>query len=358
MEASRRSFMKSSGIAAGTLLSVGLGVQGVSADSSNNEVRFRGSFSNPVSVEQIRAAKARVMKDTLETSGNGPVPNMERPELPDDHRIVAFNFDVIDGTPYEWAGILADPANAHEQPDSLADVRQQRVANVHEKARRNANSRAELRAQADSTTSTQDVSTQATTSWPDWNSMYHNRDSFTGSNGNETGHTVNWKNDPDDWSNQAVEAEVRMHPQPTDQWTGDWQNRWAFPQFNFNGSGINYVSDYGPGNTVGSVTNTISLSLSTDKTLEIGASKSNTSSEIDVDNHSDTDGGDNYVHQKFSISGDLKWNTVRVNQGASTVGTTYSSGDDYCNIDLKAKYRWGGGPTTTVHTIPYRLYWS
>jgi len=57
------------------------------------------------------------------------------------------------------------------------------------------------------------------------------------------------------------------------------------------------------------------------KTVEVGVSKSNTSSEIDIDNQSDTYGGNHYVNQRFSISGDLKWNTVRVNQGATTVET-------------------------------------
>ena len=41
----------------------------------------------------------------------------------------------------------------------------------------------------------------------------------------------------------------------------------------------------------------------------------------DIDDQSDTYGGDHYVNQRFSISGDLMWNTVRVDRGATTVET-------------------------------------
>lgn len=357
MEESRRGLLKASGITAATLLAPGVGARQASASGPETKVRLRGTLSNPIPSEKVGRAKARVVEDHLADADVDAVPNVRRKELPDDSHIVAYNFDVIDGEPFGWAAIVADPAKGHQRPDDLAKVRRERVANAHRKAERNANERAQLRRQTDDGTSTQDVSTQSTDDWSDWNTAVHERDSYTGSDGNETGYTIDWKTDPSKYSDQGVEAETRMYPCETDQWTSDWQNRWASPYFDYNGSVIDYVEDYGPGNSVGSVTETISLSLSSDKVVEVGASKSNTSSNVDIDNHSNTDSGD-YVNQKFSISGDLKGNTVRVNQSASTVGTSASSGSTYCNIDLKAKYRWGDCCQTMKHTIPYELYWK
>lgn len=358
MEKSRRSLLKSSGIVAGTLLAPGVGAQQVRADKPEQATRLRGSFSNPIPAEKVRREKARIVNDRLETSGVETVPSVGLDDMPDHHRIVAVNFDIIDGTPSGWVGIVGDPAVGQQRPDDLGEARRRRVANVHRKAKQNANARAQLRTQASSTDTTQDVTTQATDDWSDWNTQVSERHEITGSDGNETGYDIKWKSDPSDYSNHAVETEVRMLPQGTDMWTADWQNRWADPLLEFNGSRIDHVSDYGPGNTVGSVTETISLSVSSDKVVQVGASKSNTSSEVDIDNQSDTYGGDHYVNQKFNISGDLKWNTVRVNQSASTAGTTYSSGDTYCDMELVAKYGWGDCCQTHKHTYNYYVYWS
>lgn len=358
MEQSRRSFLKISGVAAGSVFATGLSARSVKAKGSKDKSRLRGNLLNPIPAAKVRREKDRIINNRLEHSDVDTVPTVGLENMPDDHHIVAFNFDIIDGTPSGWVGVVADPAKGHQRPDSLADVRQQRVAHVHQKAKQNANERAQLRKQAGSTSTTQDVSTQSTESWSNWNDEVTERHEIVGSDGNETGYDIKWKSDPADYSNHGVETEVRMLPQETDQWTADWQNRWADPLLTFNGSCIDHVSDYGPGNSIGTVTDTISLSVSSDKTVEVGASKSNTSSNVDIDNQSDTYGGDNYVNQKFSISGDLKWNTVRVNQSASTAGTTYSSGDKYCDMDLVAQYRWGDCCETHKHTYNFNVFWA
>lgn len=358
MEESRRSFLKTSSIVAGTVLGTGLGARQVQAKKSEDKSRLRGTLSNPIPAAKVRREKNRIVNNQLTNSDVDTVPTVGLSDMPDDHKIVAFNFDVIDGTPSGYVGVAADPAGGYKRPESLANARQQRLAKVLGKARQNANVRSRLRSQASSTSSTQDVSIQSTDSFGDWTDQVTERHEIVGSDGNETGYDIKWKSDPNDFSNHAVETEVRMLPQPTDMWTEDWQNRFADPLLTFNGSCIDNVEDYGPGNSVGTVTNTISLSVSSDDVVEVGASKSNTSSNVDIDNHSDTYGGDNYVNQKFTISGDLKWNTVRVNQSASTTGTTYSSGDKYCDMDLVAKYRWGTSVQTHKHTYNFNVFWA
>lgn len=346
--------MKASGTAAGSVLVTSLGAGSALAKGSDGTVRLRGTLSNPISASKVEAALRQAAD--AELAGSDPVPTIEVDDMPDHHHVVALNVDVIDGSLSSWAGVVGEPSAGLRTPDSLGQVRRERVAAVHEKAKRNANERARLK-QEDTTT--QDVTTQTTyEDWSDWNTQVSHRDEIVGSDGNETGYDVKWKADPSNYAHQGVEAEIRMLPQSTDMWTADWQNRWADPYFGFNGSIIDHVADYGPGNSIGSVTETISLSVSSDKVVEVGASSSNTSSNVDIDNHSDTYGGDHYVNQKFSISGDLKWNTVRVNQAACTQGTDPTSGSDYVNMDLDSKYRWGDCCQTHKHLYDYRLYWS
>ncbi|WP_396612840.1 hypothetical protein ACH9L7_06100 [Haloferax sp. S1W] len=357
MEETRRSFLQTSGITAGTLLVAGFGSQHTAAAKPESKSRLRGTLSNPIPAAKVKREKNRLINARLEERGVDTVPTVGLQDMPDDHHIVAFNFDIIDGTPSGWVGVVADPAKGRHQPDSLDEVRRGRVSTVHQKAKHNAKARSRRREQAHST-NTDDVTTQTTDDWSDWNTQVSERHEIVGSDGNETGYDIKWKSDPSNYSNHAVETEVRMLPQPTDWVTEDWVNEWADPLLTFNGSCIDEVSDYGPGNSIGSITNTISLSVSSDDVVEVGASQSNTSSNVDIDNHSDTYGGDNYVNQKFTISGDLQWNTVRVNQSASTAGTTYSSGDKYCDMDLVAKYRWGTSINTHKHTYNFNVFWA
>jgi hypothetical protein len=357
MEETRRSFLKISSIAAGSVLASGVGTQNVKANEPKNKLRLRGNLSNPIPAAKIREIKNRIISSQLETSNSDIIAVIELEDMPDDHNIVAFNFDIINGTPYGWVGVVANPAKGSQRPDSLANVRQQRVAYIHQKAKQNANARSQLRKQASSTDTTQDATIQAIKNWSNWNTGASNRQEIVDSDGNETGYDITVKYDPRDPSNFGAETEVRMLPQTTDPVTADWQNRRANPLFRFNGSCIDNVSDYGPGNSVGTISETISLGLSSDEVVEIGASKSNTSSNIDIDNHSDTYGGNNRVNQRFSISGDLKHNTVRINQAATTVGTTRPSGVKYCDMTLRAKYRWGACCKTQTHRYNFNIFW-
>jgi hypothetical protein len=342
MDKSRRSFLKMGSIAAGTLLAPGIGGQQVRANKSKNKSRFRGNLSNPIPASRVRREKNRIINNEFENNDD-PVPSIEMEDIPAHHNIVAFNFDVIEGTPTGWVGVVADPAKDAK--------RQSPVARIHEKADRNA------RATANKSSTTENSSQSTNDDWGDWNDEVTERNEIVDDNGNESGYDIKWKSDPEDFSNQGIEAELRLLPQETDQWSGDWQNRKADPYFGFNGSVIDNVSDYGPGNSVGSNTETISLSVSSDKTVEVGASKSNTSSDIDIDNQSDTYGGDHYVNQRFSISGDLKWNTVRVNQGATTVETDPQWDTQYCDMDLMTKYEWGECCKISKITYDYNVGW-
>lgn len=361
-ESTRRSFLRSSCIVTG-----GLVAPGVAAASGRNEkqkLRMRGDLSDPLSLSHIHEQKRAIIEDSDAYASDEVVPDVQIQGAANEDKILAYNFDIIGDVPSEWTGIFTKRKAKQKKkkkgkPDKKDDEKERKrkaKRAIENKAEKDADERAKKkrkRKRKDGTGNGKENSVHAgigalgngqvgattgasaaTVDWGSWTKQAESDSYITGTDGNDLSWESKWKKDPENNSNQGLNTELTMRPY--DQGLHPWDNEYARMEFDFNGSTYDDIGDYGPGNTIGTNTQSFSLAVSSDKTVEVGVSSSTTSSNVDIDNKSDTDA--DYVKHKYTISGDLVNNTVRINQSAVTEGTDSSDPVTYCNQDLDGHF--------------------
>lgn len=276
----------------------------------------------------------------------------------DNDHILAYNFDIVDEAPIEWTGIYRETEDAGTVETRDVETESQRNNSPKETLHRAAEEHAEdvgngTEIQA---TSTDDPDED---DWNNWDKVTESDNLLTTDNDNDLSWESKWKKDPNNIENQGINTEIKLRPY--NKGLNPWLTNKATMKLDFNKSTYDEISDYGPSNSIGSNTQSISLGLSSDKVVNVGVSSSTTSSNLDIDNKSDTD--ESYVKHNFDISGDLRENTVRINQTAVTSATTPSSDTTYCNLDLDATFR----TLASYNMIPInketpdkdiRMYWE
>lgn len=346
MGSTRRTLLKRCSIVA-----TALGVPGISGASSggnpsDSSLRLRGTVADPLSISEIHRKKRRLLSELPRES----VPDIRAEDLSGKDKPLAYNFDIIDGAPSEWMGVHYDEGKRRTEPAEIEE-------RIHRKAAESARRRRRAKSRRATGTETEGdgvVTTSSTTDdWGNWFEQAESRGYKSDNDGNEMGWTSYWKKDPDNNSNQGLETEVRMRPYNTG--LRAWENSRSEMKFDYNGTTFDYVSDYGPGNSIGSNTSAMELSMGSDGVLGVSYSSSVTSSNLDIDNKSNTD-SDDYVKHKYDISGDLRYNTVRVNQSAVTRDTDPTGDTTYCNQSMSADFAAVLKLNTISNSI--RVYWT
>ncbi|WP_222913911.1 hypothetical protein [Natrinema sp. SYSU A 869] len=292
-----------------------------------------------MSPAEIQERKQEIVEDSNLYAQAEAVPGMQVQGYSDKDNILAYNFDIVDGTPIEWTGIYKESrvVGTESQESGVVGTESQRDNSPEQTLHRAAGEHAE---DVGNGTETQSLSTnEVQTSqdekiWGDWDKQAESDSLITTDDGNDLSWESKWKQDPNDLGNQGLNTELTLRPYNTGLYP--WLTNKAIIDVDFNGSTYDEISDYGPPNSIGSNTQSISLGLSSDEVVNVGVSSSTTSSNLDIDNKSDDD--EDYVKIHFDISGDLRENTVRLNQSAVTTGTEDSSDTTYCNQDLEATF--------------------
>lgn len=338
--------LQASGIAASALITSGIGTASSSSSAGKQKLRLRGNLSNPLSIPEIYEQKEAVIRNSSLYEENSTVPNIQAKGFSQDEKVLAYNFDIVNGVPTEWTGTHKSVPNAETASASTAGVtkKERREAAEQRILNKAAVDAQEKRKQKNNTTedsvTQSSVSTSTTTdSWSDWTKKAESDNYITSDNGNDLSWESKWKHDPSDTSQQGLNTELIMRPY--DQGLNPWENVDCEIDFDYNGSTFKEIADYGPGNSIGTNTDTFNLAVSSDSVVQVGISSSTTSSNMDIDNKSDTDA--NYVYHWYDISGDLTTNTIRVNQSAVTAGTDESEAVTYCDQDLQGMFNSPGG---------------
>lgn len=326
MERSRRAILKSSGAGIGLIMATGTSIGRKDSRTSNDQIRLRGDRDNPVKEGEIKRKKREVLAEArghLAVSG-GPVPDVSV-NVPDGREIVAYNFDIINGTPSQWVGTVDS-----ETVTGVAGTEDSSKGPVERILDRAATDVAEKERQHEFGRRQQDTVTQmGLDSWEDWNVLYDDRRPHEGSKGNSQGISISWKSDPNEYSSQGVELRTRIYPN-RDPRVFKYNIKDNNTKFSYNDDVISHVEDYGPGNSVGSSSSSMDLSIDNEGTVSVGLSSSMTRSDLDIDNKSNTDFYD-FVKHRYDVSGDLTQNTVRINQAALTLDTEPEAGSDFCD---------------------------
>jgi len=262
-------------------------------------------------------------------------------DLNENEYIIAYNLDVVEGSPHEWIGVYeAKPetsqfsintSDGNEKAGSPDEV----IQSIHKKADKLARSNVAKPKVAGGTGY----------QWKtDWDQLQRNEWHKEHWSGAEIGWDVQWKKHPDDNSKQGLFAELKMNYV---------NNKLGHIDFHFNTSNCD-VASYRPGNTVGTSSDSWSLGIGSDS-VGISLTQTQTTSNIDVDMVGDTIGPDDGdVEHEYTISGDLRENEVVLNS-AAVAEVDEESGETFANIDLKGEF---GYYNLYALSNGYKYYWA
>ena len=253
--------------------------------------------------------------------------------------IVAYNFDIVDGNPVEFIGRIAD--NEHvDESEELSD--EQLIADVHERADERAAAVNQRRLTVEPTGTNPE-------NWSDWDQLTKLDDFIEDSAGNAFGWTIDYRENPQDRSTNAVTTEARMTPVTVDvvDTTKNWHNIAMQHKHDWKNNSLveSDMFQHGPGNTVGTTSTgwTFETSLdSSGSTFTIGYSKTNTKSNIDIDDKSSPD-VDNRSEHRVEITGDLRFNFVAINTASVAdvqfTGDSLSQNPTSVEVTLRGRFK-------------------
>lgn len=342
----KRGFLKATGITTGALLASGTASAAQTA-TNTKKIRLRGDKSNPLSYSQIWGEKKSLLEDSDVYASRSNIP-IARNNLPSsDYKVLAYNFDIIDGVATEWSGIYKNSGGESTATDnestattSTADLGTagDPVGRIFAAAKEDVEKRDERHTSSTTSVTTASTTSYSTSSVADWSSWDIDTESdnlIVTSDGNDMSWESKWKYNPNDTTQQGINSELTVRPYTDGLYP--WTNNDCSIRSEFNEAKIDEIADYGPPNTITSETTSYTLGF-TGNAVEVGASTSITSPDLVVSNHSDTDAY--HVDHSYDINGGLEDNTVRVNQAAVTSGTrlgdVISGSQLYCTIELDA----------------------
>lgn len=142
---------------------------------------------------------------------------------------------------------------------------------------------------------------------------------------------IEWKKHPWEGEKQVLKTEMRIVPGK-----GDYVRR-ARSAMRFNKSRAD-VQEYKPGGSIGSSTQSLSLSVGLPRGVDVTYQGSTTQPDLEV--LDDTKWYKENFVLKYDISGELRFHTVNLN-AAATVDTNWKSGETFAYIDLKSFFKQG-----------------
>lgn len=330
MRLSRRSTLKAGGIAMATLAASGVTTAKRDTDQQSRSLRLRGSHSEPLNPEEIQNAKRDLENEFAQALNTveGAVADTDPSNL-DQKRIVAYNFDIINGVPSQWIGTV-DQGRGRNEPPRKPEPQNGRksygdpAASVRNQAEADAERKDQLTGHGE----TRDkVTTADLPDISDWNAMYHDTLYHETSSDNsmhwELFHVAN----PTDFSTQAFEIDCWVKP---DQDTGWTSRNWRAEEAHINMDFADDYDDHGPGNTIGSNTSYFEIGTDPDSVIAVTYGESVTNSNLQIDDKS-FPWSDNVEHE-YDFDGDLRENYIEFNMGGMVTNVTANSGSTFCDF--------------------------
>ena len=370
MKKSRRQVLKVGATAAGGVLLPGISaaqeqVKVTPGEQNNPTIRLRGTYENPISVDEIENKKDKVLKKAVETNDQRGETLTASVAPPEGSKVVAYHCELVDGVPHEWVGTVGRPSSDKRVDEiGLDNV----IKKDEKKIKNNADiysntvdkdpqvARMQTRDVSDDYQAAGNIAATASHDFDDWkvkvNSSYDDA-----SGGNECIWLVDVKKNPDNPSEWAMKLTTDMYPDRDSFFV--MRNDHCKQKFDFNTSRIGQLEDWEPKNSVGTISDSASLSLGSDGIVTIGTSSTTIDSELDYNDKSYRPSGK--VKHKTEVNGDLSKNTVVLHQSASLSGVDSKSGANLMGPNLLSKARFNQKGTWNAEKVKkdnYRIYWK
>ncbi len=314
------------------------------ASEPDTQVRVRRDKSNPLTKSELVNRRKNAVDAWMEATGVESRVALSDFDVESNESIVAYNLDMVHGTPTEYIGTLVDQENPQSATQQAVSVgTSDRTSKLHNRADK----------EAEQVKQKKNTFTTAGTdpgNWADWDGLAHTKNDKMDGNGDTCGWTIDYRSNPQESANHALTTEIRMEPKAAYSTESDltWHNDRARIKHDWqNGTGVSSDQfQHAPGNTVGTTSKGWNLQAGLNSesvaTFTIGYSENVTSPEIDIDDKSSPDRAE-YTKHKIGISGDLKYNTVTVNT-ASVANTHYVDNDYVYNpyavvVDIKGFFK-------------------
>ncbi|MFC4407335.1 hypothetical protein [Haloarchaeobius iranensis] len=307
-------------------------------------VRIRRDRANGLSETELRNHRRAAIQNWSDRDSSDYSFAVSEFETEDGETIIAYNFDIINGSPVEFIGTVVEARPPEGRTQQRVGITAEQVTDIHNKADEKASEIQNAGVSSNYSSSSPD-------DWSDWNTLNQTDWYTTDGADNTFGVTINYRENPADLDTHAVETEVDLIAAGVD--NGDendsyWQNHTASLKHDWkDGTGIDAeLVNRAPGNTVGQTTSGWELAASagypSGGTFTLGYSESNQSPEIDIDDKSQPY-TDKYVKHEADISGDVRYNAVNLNT-ASVAQSQYVSNPYVYNptsveINLEAIYK-------------------
>lgn len=307
----------------------------ISDTGGAENLRLRGHASQPLGTREINKRKKDILEDQDLIDDVGIV-NVTAPEKSE---IVAYNFDIINGSVYEWCGSVGQSQNLEEKVSNLST---EKVAEMKRKADDKAEEVIKYEKQDiginDSPGNIED----------DWDRLSTFEDEWTSSErDNAVGYEWAASENPEDDSKIGVVNDLWARPDQESRWGGrNWRVRNAELDVNFIQQGL---EDHGPSSTVGTSNDYWEIGTDSDSVIEVAYGSSSTSSDYTIDNK--TDPRVFHVQHEYDFGSSINRDYIEFNNGGVTsgpfVGETarcpvsvrfskkYSSSEEYYNKAIK-----------------------
>lgn len=329
--------LKIGGTAAVSILASGIGsAQGgsgntsVRVNSDEKSVRLRGTLDSPIGTSELKQKRDELLKRAKEVNSSGEV-GVAPISVPDHGEVIAYNCDLVDGSPKSWIGTIEKPSSNRYQTHGISA--QQNVGQTENKILQDAESHAEsIKTQTQSRNLTIQSHEEH---FDEWTGVFEKDYKHYADRGNSCGWTINWRQNPDNTSEYGVQYLIRAYPNRDPQ-VRRWRIGWADCSFEFNESRVNEVADWQPKSSVGTVSGSVSLGLTSTGEVSIGVSSATTDSELEVTDRSQVD-FDKLVKHKYNVQDNLRKGTVVLHQEA-TVEADYEPDKRFTDFSSTSRF--------------------